>query len=113
MIDYCRAVAAAIKSIKNEGYSIDDDKYNEFKDICEYLTFMSGMETESLVIDINKEEQTISLRIGTYFMEIEDFKHVIFEAFKKSIGFKFYVAGKGTDNAMLVIDIKFKGFFYM
>lgn len=110
MIDYRRSVAIALKGIEEEGFSIDKEKYDMFKEICDYLTFMSGTETESLVIDIDKVDNTISLRIGTYFIEIEDMKHVIFEALKQSIGFNFYVAGKGTDNAMLVIDIKFKGF---
>lgn len=110
MINCFDAVKVEIDNLKSLGYQIDKDKYNKFKEVCDNITLMRGIELESIVVHIN-DDCSISIKLGTYYVEIEDAHDNLFDILSDAIEFSFWVAGKGTPDAMLVIDIKFEGFW--
>lgn len=109
MIDCLKTANAAINKVNFDGFKVDPVKRKVFERDCDDMTFMDGLEIESLVVQVDLNSKDISLKIGTYFMAIEEFDHKIIDLFKKAKEFSFYIAGKGTPDAMAVIDVKLPG----
>lgn len=110
MIDCLEAVDVEITNLKSSGFIIDDKKYDGFKNICNDITLLSGVSFESIVVHLNSD--SINIKIGTYYVEIEEDNNDIYNVLSKAKEFKLWIAGKGTPEAMLVIDIDFDGFWY-
>lgn len=109
MIDCSSVAEAAVNKTNIAGYKIDSRMYEKFKRDCDDLTYMDGLEIESFVVQVDLETREISLKICTYFMAIESFEHELLGVLKRAKGFSFYIAGKGTPDAIAVIDIKLPG----
>ncbi|MCQ2052410.1 MAG: hypothetical protein MJZ03_00470 [archaeon] len=95
------------KEITNNNLCLDNPKVKSLLSCCESLTNMEGFYVEAVNCKINNGD--FVLMIGTYYAEIDNINHPIYNALNKADKIEMYSVDKyNPDGAMFVIKFIFE-----